>query len=51
MDSENYDANNKAAPAANEVTLRIALSLMLILRALGKCFDVKGDFLHGQFTN
>ena len=24
---------------------------MLILRVLGKYFDVKGAFLHGQFTN
>ena len=34
-DGENYDVNNAASPVVNEVTLRVELSIMLILRALG----------------
>ena len=51
MYGHNYDSNNTAVPVVNEVALRVELTLMLILRALGKCFDVKGALLHGQFTN
>ena len=50
-DGENYDSDNTSAPVANEITLRVVLAIMLIIRVLGKCFDVKGDFLHGEFSN
>ena len=50
-DEENYDTNNSASLEVNEVTLRVVLALMLILKEIGKKIDVKGTFLHVQFTN
>ena len=50
-DGENYDSDNTAAPVVNEITLRIFLAIMLIMKLFGFFFDTKGAFLHGEFTN
>ena len=50
-DGENYDSDDTAAPVVNEITLRVVLAIMLIMRLLGIFFDIKGAFLCGKFTN
>ena len=45
-----YDPDSLAAPAANEMTVRIALTLMIMATWYGYLVDHVGAFLHGKFN-
>jgi len=49
IDGEHYESHQKAAPVANDITIRIVLVLMLLFKFHGELLDVKGAFLHGTF--
>ena len=51
VDGKHYHSHNISSPVANEVTIRIALVLMLFMRMFGELIDVKGAFLHGDFED
>ena len=44
-----YKKDSMSSPVTNEVTIRIVLVIMLILRLLAGVLDVKGAFLQGEF--
>lgn len=44
-----YEENEIAALVTNEVTIRVILVIMIVIRLLEGLLDVKGAFLQGQF--
>ena len=46
-----YDSSSIHAPVTNAVTIRIVMILMLMTEWVASVVDVKGVFLHGEFTD
>ena len=45
-----FKKDSMSLPVTNEVTIWVALVIMLTLRLLAEALDVKGVFLQGEFT-
>jgi len=50
-DGQHYTSHSISAPVTNDVTIRIMLVLMIMGGWIGELVDVKGAFLHGDFTD
>ena len=48
---EHYDEDDKAAPVVNDITIRVALVLMLMAGYYANLLDEIGAFLDGRFEN
>ena len=49
VDGVHYDSHSISAPVANDVTIRLVMTLMIMAAWTGELLDVKGAFLHGDF--
>jgi Reverse transcriptase (RNA-dependent DNA polymerase) len=49
QDGEHYDSNDKASPVVNDITIRIALVLIVMGSLWAEIVDVKGAFLTADF--
>jgi hypothetical protein len=49
IDGHNYDESSKAAPVANEITVRIILIMIVMAAWTAEIVDVRGVFLHREF--
>ena len=50
-EGEHYDGSSISSPVTNDVSIRVALVLMLMANWVAQVVDVKGAFLHGEFEN
>ena len=50
-DGEHFDSSSISSPVTNDVSIRVALVLMLMANWVAQVVDVKGAFLHGEFEN
>ena len=48
---KNYNKDKTVASIVYEITIRVILALILILRMIENVYDIKGAFLHSEFTN
>ena len=48
---EDYNKDETVAPVVNEITIRVVLLLMLILRMLGNVYNMEGAFFYRELTN
>jgi len=48
-EGKHYKKDSISSPVTNEVTIRIVLVIILVLRLLAGVLDVKGAFLQGEF--
>ena len=46
----NYESANISSPVTNDKSIKIVLVLVIIAACTTKVLDVKGSFLHGEFT-
>ena len=51
IDGVDYDSASIHAPVTNAISVRLVLTLMLMGDWTAEVVDVKGAFLHGQFTD
>ncbi len=51
IDGQHYDGTSISAPVTNAMTIRIALTIMLMQGGIAHVVDVKGAFLYGEFKN
>jgi hypothetical protein len=51
IDGQHYDGTCISAPVTNAMTIRIALSIMLLQGGIAHVVDVKGAFLYGEFED
>jgi hypothetical protein len=51
IDGQHYDGTCISAPVTNAMTIRIALSIMLMQSGIAHVVDVKGAFLYGKFED
>ena len=49
VDGVHYDEDDKAAPVASEITIRVAMVLMLMADMCAELIDVNSAFLYGMF--
>lgn len=49
VDGQHYDSSSISSPVTNDITIRIILLLMIMMRGDGRVCDVQGAFLHGKF--
>lgn len=49
VDGVHYNQENIASPVINDMSIRIAMVLALMVGWASKIIDVKGVFLHGKF--
>jgi hypothetical protein len=50
IDGEHYEEDNKATPVVNDITIRIALCIMVMAAWTAHIMDVHGAFLKGKFN-
>jgi hypothetical protein len=50
-DGVHYFSHSTAAPVANELTIKIVLTFLVLTTWKAQVIDVKGAFLKGRFTN
>ena len=48
VEGEHFDGTSIASPVANEVTIRVVLTLMVMSEWHSEMIDVKSAFLHGK---
>ena len=51
VDGEHYDGDSISSRVANEVSIRVVLTLMVMGSWYAEILDVKGAFLHGEFED
>jgi hypothetical protein len=51
VDGEHYDSASISSPVTNDTTIRIILTLMVMMLGDGRVCDVHGAFLHGLFQD
>ncbi len=51
IDGQHYDGTSISAPVKNTMTIRIALTIMLMQSGIAHILDVKGAFLYGEFKD
>ncbi len=51
IDRQHYDGTSISASVTNAMTIRIALSIMLMQGGIAHVVDVKGAFLYGEFED
>jgi hypothetical protein len=51
IDEQHYDGTCISAPVTNAMTIRIALSIMLMQSGIAHIVDIKGAFLYGEFDD
>jgi hypothetical protein len=49
VDGIHYDETDKAAPVANDITIRIVLTFIVMMKMYVELVDVRGAFLNGLF--
>ena len=51
IDGSHYNISSVASPVANDATVRILMTLMIMANWLAKVVNFKGAFLHGTFED
>jgi hypothetical protein len=51
IDGQHYDSTSISVPVTNAMTIRIALTIMLMQGGIAHVVDVKGVFLYGKFED
>jgi hypothetical protein len=51
IDGQHYNGTSISAPVTNAMTIRIALTIMLMQGRIAHVMDVKGAFLYGEFED
>ena len=51
QDGDHYDSASISSPVANDVSIRVLLTIMLMANMNAYIVDVQGVFLHGKFDN
>jgi hypothetical protein len=50
IDGKHYNEDDKAAPVASDITIRVMLVILIMASFAGHIMDVKGAFLLGDFN-
>jgi hypothetical protein len=51
IDGQHYDGTSVSAPVTNAMTIRVALTIMLMQGGIAHVVDVKRAFLYGEFKD
>ena len=51
VDGKHYRSKDISSLVANNITIYVVLTLMIMLGCFGELLDVKGTFLHGDFDD
>ena len=51
IDGQHYDGTSISAPVTNAMTIKLALTWMLMCSGIAHVVDVKGAFLYGEFED
>ncbi len=51
IDGQHYDGTSISAPVTNAISIRMALTVMLMQDRIAHVVDIKGAFLSGEFED
>ena len=49
VDGMHYDSNDVSSPVVSDISMRVAMVMMLMMSATGWMVDINAAFFHGEF--